>query len=85
MVWNTSFLLGWPIFGGELLVLGSVMWPWKISIFPGKYHQIGGFSIALLIYQSVYLSMKRRIEALLPPSTNNKKKRIKNKDQPGNI
>ena len=23
--WNTSFLLGWPIFRGELLVLGSVL------------------------------------------------------------
>ena len=22
--WNMSFLLGWPIFGGELLVSGSV-------------------------------------------------------------
>ena len=22
--WNTSFLLGWPIFRGELLVLGRV-------------------------------------------------------------
>ena len=24
--WNTSSLLGWPIFRGELLVLGSVYW-----------------------------------------------------------
>ena len=23
--WNTSFVLGWPIFRGELLVLGSVV------------------------------------------------------------
>ena len=23
--WNTSFLLGWPVFGGELLVLGRAL------------------------------------------------------------
>ena len=25
--WNTNFLVGWPIFRGELLVLGSVSQP----------------------------------------------------------
>ena len=27
--------------------------PWKIPIFPGKYHQNGGFSMAMLVYRSV--------------------------------
>ena len=27
--------------------------PMKIPIFPGKYHQNGGFSMALLVYRSV--------------------------------
>ena len=27
--------------------------PWKITIFPGKYHQNGGFSIAMLVYRRV--------------------------------
>ncbi len=35
--WKTSFLLGWPILRGELLVLGSVM---------------GNFSHALLLFFS---------------------------------
>ena len=29
--WNTSTLLGWPIFGGELLVSGSVKSPYPIN------------------------------------------------------
>ena len=28
--------------------------PMKIPIFPGKYHQHGGFSMAMLVYRSVY-------------------------------
>ena len=31
--WNTSFVLGWPIFTGELLVSGRVNLDIKISIF----------------------------------------------------
>ena len=27
----------------------------KIPIFPGKYHENGGFSMAMLVYRSVYL------------------------------
>ena len=26
----------------------------KIHIFPGKYHQNGGFSMAMLVYRSVF-------------------------------
>ena len=29
--WNTAFLLGWPIFRGELLVSGSVIAGWRPS------------------------------------------------------
>ena len=29
--------------------------PMKIPIFPGKYHQNGGFSMAMLVYRSVSL------------------------------
>ena len=28
--------------------------PMKIPIFPGKYHQNGGFSMAMLVYRGVY-------------------------------
>ena len=40
--WKTSFLLGWPIFRGELLVLGSVNSYWKTCQDTGIF---GGFSI----------------------------------------
>ena len=38
--WNTSFLLGWPIFRGEMLVSGRV----TATCFPGKFPhlQTGG-------------------------------------------
>ena len=28
---------------------GKLTWPWKIPMFPGKYHQNGGFSMAMLV------------------------------------
>ena len=31
--------------------------PMKITIFPGKYHQNGGFSMAMLVYRRVFLCM----------------------------
>ena len=30
--------------------------PMKITIFPGKYHQNGGFSMAMLVYRRVVTS-----------------------------
>ena len=30
----------------------------KIPIFPGKYHQNGGFSMAMLVYRSVLIGEK---------------------------
>ena len=38
----------------------------KISIFPGKYHQNGGFSMAMLVYRRVDLLVSR--EAIPLPS-----------------
>ena len=31
----------------------KLTWPMKIPIFPDKYHQNGGFSMAMLVYRSV--------------------------------
>ena len=31
----------------------KLTWPWKMPIFPGKYHQKGGFHMAMLVYRSV--------------------------------
>ena len=31
----------------------KLTWPMNITIFPGKYHQNGGFSMAILVYRSV--------------------------------
>ena len=33
--------------------LPSLKLPMKIPIFPGKYHQNGGFSMAMLVYRRV--------------------------------
>ena len=33
----------------------KLIWPMKIPIFPGKYHQNGGFSMAMLISGTVFL------------------------------
>ena len=32
---------------------GRLTEPWKIPIFPGKFHKSVGFSMAMLIYRSV--------------------------------
>ena len=32
---------------------GKLTQPMKIPIFPGKYHQNGGFSMAMFVYQRV--------------------------------
>ena len=40
--------------GGDLDTLPETnSSPLKIRIFPGKYHQNGGFSLAMLVYRSV--------------------------------
>ena len=35
--WNTSFLLGWPIFRGELLVSGRLICSFRLSIHTWLY------------------------------------------------
>ena len=32
---------------------GKLTWKWKIPLFPSKYHQNGGFSMAMLVYRRV--------------------------------
>ena len=47
--WNTSFLLGWPIFRGELLVSGSVQsFADQIRILGDFHHQVIGFEVNIV-------------------------------------
>ena len=45
------------LFKAELSLItlpsNKLTWPCNISIFPGKYNQIAGFSMAMLVYRSV--------------------------------
>ena len=36
----------------------------KIPIFPGKYHQNGGFSMAMLVLANIWMSMALRFSFL---------------------